>query len=66
MNKTLLKSKMALNNDNDRSLAEKMKITPASFSNKIRGKSKFTINEMNNIRKIYKLTDREFVEIFIE
>ena len=66
MNKPLLKSKMALNNDNNSTIAEKLGITSRSYSNKLNSKNNFTVKEMNNIRKLYGLTDKEFIEIFIE
>lgn len=66
MNKKLLRSKMALNGDNNQSLARKLKITKGSISNKINGFNSFKISEMNFIRQDYKLSDREFIEIFIE
>ena len=66
MNKSLLISKMALNNDNNNTIAEKLGITPRSYSSKLNNKNNFTIKEMNNIRKLYGLTDKEFIEIFIE
>ena len=66
MNKNLLKSKMILNNDNNKTLAEKLKITSGTFSSKLNNKNNFTLKEMNYIRVHYKLSDREFIEIFIE
>lgn len=66
MNKKLLRSKMALNDDNNQSLARKLKITKGSISNKINGFNSFKISEMNFIRQDYKLSNREFIEIFIE
>ena len=65
MNKKLLRSKMALNGDNDRKLAEKLKLTRNTFSNKINSKTKFKVKEMLKIKEMYSLTDKEFVEIFI-
>ena len=64
MNKKLLKSKMALNGDNNRTIAEKIGITPASFSNKLNSKREFTRDEMIKIRNIYGLSNMEFLLIF--
>ena len=66
MKKKLLKSKMALYGDTNLTLSEKLKIRPATLSSKVNEKNKFTIKEMNSIRLLYNLTDREFIEIFIE
>ena len=41
MNVKLLKSKMALNNDNNKTLAKKLNITPSAISYKMNGKNKF-------------------------
>ena len=66
MNVKLLKSKMALNNDNNKTLAKKLKITPSAISYKMNGKNKFNTKQMNFIRKEYNLSEVEFVEIFIK
>ena len=59
MRKNLLKSKMSLHGDNNKTLAHKLKITPSAFSRKINGSSNFTIEEMKFIRKEYGLNDFE-------
>ena len=64
MKKNLLKSKMSLHEDNNKTLAHKLKITPSAFSRKINGSSNFTIEEMKFIRKEYGLSDVEFLDIF--
>ena len=64
MKKNLLKSKMSLHEDNNKTLAHKLKITPSAFSRKINGTSNFTIEEMKFIRKEYELSDVEFLDIF--
>lgn len=66
MDKALLKSKMALNSDNNKTLAKKLKITPSACSYKVNGVNKFTIKEMNFIREEYNLSDSEFIAIFIK
>ena len=62
----LLKSKMSLYGDNNKKLAEKLNITPSAFSRKINGSSNFTIEEMKFIRKEYRLSDVEFLDIFFD
>ena len=64
MKKNLLKSKMSLYEDNNKTLAKKLNITPSAFSRKINGSSNFTIEEMKFIRKEYGLSDVEFLDIF--
>ena len=64
VNKALLKSKMALNNDNNKTLSVKLQLSPSNFSSKLNSKNKFTDREKNFIRIEYNLTDTEFVEIF--
>lgn len=64
MKKNLLKSKMSLCEDNNKTLAKKLNITPSAFSRKINGSSNFTIEEMKFIRKEYGLSDVEFLDIF--
>lgn len=66
MRKNLLKSKMSLHGDNNKTLAHKLKITPSAFSRKINGSSNFTIEEMKFIRKEYRLSDIEFLDIFFD
>ena len=65
MRKNLLKSKMSLHEDNNKTLAHKLKITLSAFSRKINGTSNFTIEEMKFIRKEYELSDVEFLDIFL-
>lgn len=66
MKRNLLKSKMSLHEDNNKTLAHKLKITPSAFSRKINGSSNFTIEEMKFIRKEYGLSDVEFLDIFFD
>ena len=66
VNKNLLKSKMILNNDSNKTLASKLNITEGSMSNKINSKNKFTPEEMNFIREDYNLTDVEFINMFFK
>ena len=57
---------MILNNDSNKTLASKLKITEGSMSNKINSKNKFTPEEMNFIREDYNLTDVEFIDMFFK
>ena len=66
MKTKFLKSKMVLYGDTNLTLSQKLKISPATLSSKVNAKNKFTTEEMNSIRLLYNLTDREFIEIFIE
>ncbi len=56
---------MSLHEDNNKTLAHKLKITLSAFSRKINGTSNFTIEEMKFIRKEYELSDVEFLDIFL-
>ena len=64
MRKNRVKSKMSLHEDNNKTLAHKLKITSSAFSRKINGSSNFTIEEMKFIYKEYDLSDIEFLDIF--
>ena len=66
MKKKILKSKMSLYEDNNKTLAKKLNITPSALSRKINGSSNFTIEEMKFIRKEYGLSDIEFLNIFFK
>ncbi|WP_455046225.1 XRE family transcriptional regulator [Leptotrichia trevisanii] len=66
MNKKLLKSKMSLYGDNNKSLAKKLEITQSAMSYKINGNNKFNPKEMIYIKSEYKLSDEEFFNIFFE
>ena len=56
MKRNLLKSKMSLHEDNNKTLAHKLKITPSAFSRKINGSSNFTIKDRSNNWIIYNYT----------
>ena len=65
MKRNLLKSKMSLHEDNNKTLAHKLKITSSAFSRKINGSSNFTIEEMKFIRKEYELMMLNFWIFFL-
>ena len=66
MDKKILKSKMSLYSDNNKTLASKLNITPSAMSRKINGKSDFNIEEMKFVKKEYMLTNEEFIKIFFD
>jgi hypothetical protein len=66
MRKNFLKSKMSLHEDNNKTLAHKLKITPSAFSRKITGTRHFPIAELKFIRPDYELRDVEFLDIFFD
>ena len=66
MNKPLMKSIIAKNDDTQSALAEALHLPHSAISNRINGKIDFRLSEINCIRKRYKLTDKETVAIFFE
>ena len=66
MDKKILKSKMRLYGDNNKTLASKLNITPSAMSRKINGKSDFNIEEMKFVKKEYMLNNEEFIKIFFD
>ena len=66
MNKPLIKSIIAKNDDTQSELAEALHLPPSALSNRINGKVDFRLSEINCIRKRYKLTAEETVGIFFD
>ena len=66
MNKPLIKSVIAKNNDTQESLASVLNLPQSALSNRINGKIEFRVSEINCIRKRYKLTAKETVDIFFD
>ena len=64
MDINLLKSKMALNGDNQVDLSEALDITQNSLSFKMTQKSDFKQSEIDIIAKRYNLTGDEIKQIF--
>ncbi|MDR3257983.1 MAG: XRE family transcriptional regulator [Fusobacteriaceae bacterium] len=66
LKKELLLSFMALHNDNSKSLAEYLNITPTRFSQKLNETKNayFTKEEMERIKAKYKLSNKAFMQIF--
>lgn len=64
MNINLLKSKMALNGDNQVRLAEALNITKNAMCKKLQEKNEFKRSEIEIIAKRYQLTSDEIKEIF--
>lgn len=66
MNSRVLKSKMSLYGDNNKTLANKLNITPSALSRKINNLTNFSIEEIKFIRKEYELSDNEIIKIFFD
>lgn len=63
----LFKSKMGFYGDNSLdALAEYLRITRQTLSKKINGEAEFTQTEMALIKTRYKLTDAEFIQLFLK
>ena len=66
MNKPLMKAMIAKNNDTQGSLAKALSLPQSALSHRINGTIDFRLSEINCIRKRYKLTDEETVDIFFD
>ena len=66
MNKPLIKSIIAKNDDTQDALAEALNMPRSSLSMRINGKTDFRASEINCIRKRYKLTQKELIDIFFD
>ena len=64
MDVNLLKSKMALNGDNQVELSDALDITPNALSFKMKQKNDFKQSEIDIIAKRYDLTGDEIKQIF--
>lgn len=64
-NINLLKSKMALAGDNQKSLANLLGVTTSAVNYKLNGNVRFSVDEISAIAKRYNLTNDEIVEIFM-
>lgn len=64
MNTILFKTHMLKHNDTQEKLADAMRIAQSALSMRINGKIEFRQNEINFIRKRYKLSDQETIDIF--
>ena len=64
MNKPLMKSILARNNDTQNSLAELLGLPQSAVSNRMNGKVDFKLSEITRIRNRYKLTAEETVDVF--
>lgn len=47
-------------------LSEVLKISKATASYKLNGKKDFTLKEINTLRKAYRLSQEEIMEVFID
>ena len=66
MNKALMKAVIAKNNDTQEALAHALNLPQSAVSNRINGKIDFRVSEITRIRKRYKLTAKETVDIFFD
>ncbi len=64
MNKNLLRYFMSVNGDNQTTLAEALGMQQSALSARMNGKTDFRKNEMEAIRKRYKLDAEKMQEIF--
>ena len=64
MNIELLKEKIEASNIKKRAFKDALGVTYYTFNRKINGDSNFSINEMNILARMLKLTDKEKVRIF--
>lgn len=61
----VLKGKLTENGKTYADCAEALKISTASFSDKMNGKRKFTVEEANKISGFISLTPKERIDIFL-
>ena len=64
LDKSLLKSIIALNGDTQGDLANALGISETSLSSKLNGKQPFKSNEIYKIKKLYSLTPNQIDTIF--
>ena len=66
MNKRLFKIYMIKNNDTQTILADVLHLPQSAVSARINGKTSFRQDEINTIRRRWKLSDPETVDIFFD
>lgn len=66
LNTNRLLSIMALFGDNQSNLAKKMEINRSFLSKKIRRLAEFKISEIQKIKDIYKLSEKDVIDIFFD
>lgn len=66
MNRAGIKSVIARNGETQGDLAAAIGLTPSALSLRINGKVRFSLSEVNKIRKRYRLSPEETVDIFFE
>ena len=66
LNKPLIRSMLAKHGDNYGTLSTLLGLPQSGVSNRINGKVDFRLSEINCIRKRYKLTAEETVDIFFD
>lgn len=66
MDGDLLKRTIAYHGDTQIDLSKKLNISSLAVNLKINGKYQFTLREVSEICRIYKLTATEMIEIFFD
>ena len=66
MNKPMMKSILAIHGDDQGTLAILLDLPQSSVSNRLNGKVDFRLSEINRIRRRYKLSAQQTVDIFFE
>lgn len=66
MNTAGIKAAIAKNGETQEKLAKALGLTPAALSKRVNGHMLFNMREVNRIRKRYKLSPEETVEIFFD
>ena len=66
MNKPMMKSILAIHGDDQGTLAILLDLPQSAVSNRLNGKVDFRLSEINRIRRMYKLSAQQTVDIFFE
>ena len=66
MNSNRLKGLMREHNETHESLGKALSISRSCMSNKINGKSEFTLGELNLIKRRYQLSIEQMYDIFFD
>lgn len=66
VNLNKLKGKLTENEKTYRECAEYLGITVTTFNNKINGRGKFYVDEVNKLSKLLRLSNEEKINIFLD
>jgi len=66
LNKPMMKSILAIHGDDQGTLAILLDLPQSAVSNRLNGKVDFRLSEINRIRRMYKLSAQQTVDIFFE